>query len=237
MVSRSSNVVARHVIDEISKCCGETETPKYMKAFILQEITESRRLIRVLHDEVDIAKIALGQVNAMIAKMEAVEDPFEYADSLGCLKDSKRILGWKIMGLNQRIEDTEGRSEPLKVIWTSWMQQLTQRVAMDNFMFIISEIFYDKLFDPSFVNDLRYTCYGIPLQRTVVSLCFGFTVFTSPRCSKLAHVIDLSIDVLIGFNITFCGNVALFPLSSVDLRLIQNHCIRILPEKMVRECM
>ncbi|GKB24541.1 hypothetical protein Tco_0863942 [Tanacetum coccineum] len=47
-----------------------------------------------------------GQVNAMIAKMEAMDDPFEYADSLGCLKDSKRILGWKIMGLNQRIEDT-----------------------------------------------------------------------------------------------------------------------------------
>nr|GEZ56109.1 hypothetical protein [Tanacetum cinerariifolium] len=44
----------------------------------------------------------------MIVEMEAMDDPFEYADSLGCLKDIKRILGWKIMGLNQRIEDTEG---------------------------------------------------------------------------------------------------------------------------------
>ncbi|GKD71290.1 hypothetical protein Tco_1325380 [Tanacetum coccineum] len=108
MASGSSNVVARRAIDEISECCGETETPKYMKFFIFQEITECRRLIRVLRDEVDIAKSALGQVNAMIAEMEAMDDPFEYADSLGCLKDSKRILGWKIMGLNQRIEDTEG---------------------------------------------------------------------------------------------------------------------------------
>nr|GEU66075.1 hypothetical protein [Tanacetum cinerariifolium] len=49
-----------------------------------------------------------GQVNAMIAKMEAMDDSFEYADSLGCLKDSKKILGWKIMGLNHRTEDTEG---------------------------------------------------------------------------------------------------------------------------------
>nr|GFB63625.1 hypothetical protein [Tanacetum cinerariifolium] len=96
-------MLCQGVLDEISKCCGETETPKYMKAFILQEITESRRLIRVLRDKVDIAKITLGQVNAIIAEMEAVDDPFEYADSLGCLKDSKRILGWKIMGLNQRI--------------------------------------------------------------------------------------------------------------------------------------
>ncbi|GJU07766.1 hypothetical protein Tco_1124196 [Tanacetum coccineum] len=79
-----------------------------MKAFILQEITESRRLIRVFRDEVDVAKIALGQVNAMIVEMEAMNDPFEYANSLGCLRDSKRMLGWKIMGLNQRIKDTEG---------------------------------------------------------------------------------------------------------------------------------
>ncbi|GJW46929.1 hypothetical protein Tco_0078575 [Tanacetum coccineum] len=106
--SGSLNVVARRVIDEISECCGETETPKYIKDFILQEITESRRLIRVLRDEVDVVKIDLGQVNAMIAEMEAMNDPFEYANSLGCLRDSKRMLVWKIMRLNQRIEDTEG---------------------------------------------------------------------------------------------------------------------------------
>nr|GEU74480.1 hypothetical protein [Tanacetum cinerariifolium] len=80
-------------IDEIPECCGVTETPKYIKFFIFQEITKCRRLIRVLRDEVDIAKSALGQVNAMIAEMESMDDPFEYADSLGCLKDSKRILG------------------------------------------------------------------------------------------------------------------------------------------------
>ncbi|GJZ21424.1 hypothetical protein Tco_0558463 [Tanacetum coccineum] len=107
--SGSLNVMERRAIDEISECSGETETPKYMKAFILQEISESRRLIRVLCDEVYVAKTALGQVNAMIAEMEAMNDLFEYADSLGCLRDSKRIMGWKIMGLKQRIEDTEGK--------------------------------------------------------------------------------------------------------------------------------
>ncbi|GKB26449.1 hypothetical protein Tco_0865850 [Tanacetum coccineum] len=80
-----------------------------MKAFILQEISESTRLITVLRDEVDVVKTALGQVNAMIAKMEAMNDLFEYADILGCLRDCKRKMGWKIMGLKQRIEDTEGK--------------------------------------------------------------------------------------------------------------------------------
>nr|GEW38250.1 RNA-directed DNA polymerase, eukaryota [Tanacetum cinerariifolium] len=61
--------------------------------------------VRCLLDDVFLPK---AEVNAMIAEMEAMDDPFEYADSLGCLKDSKRILGWKIMGLNQRIEDTGG---------------------------------------------------------------------------------------------------------------------------------
>ncbi|GKB85415.1 hypothetical protein Tco_0957687 [Tanacetum coccineum] len=74
--SGSSNVVARRAIDEIFECSGETETPKYMKAFILQEISESKRLIRVLHDEVDVAKTALGQVNAMIAEIRSYEEPF-----------------------------------------------------------------------------------------------------------------------------------------------------------------
>ncbi|GJW27160.1 hypothetical protein Tco_0040971 [Tanacetum coccineum] len=97
------NAVARRVIDYLVDFSGETSVDGYM-----------RRLIRVLHDEVDIAKNALGQVNAMIGKMEAMDKPFEYADNLGCLKDSKRILGWKIMGLNQRIEDTEGEIRTFK---------------------------------------------------------------------------------------------------------------------------
>ncbi|GKD28127.1 hypothetical protein Tco_1234341, partial [Tanacetum coccineum] len=70
--SGSSNVVARRAIDEIYEFSGESETPKYMKAFILQEIYESKRLIRVLRDEVYAAKTALGQVNAMIVEMETM---------------------------------------------------------------------------------------------------------------------------------------------------------------------
>nr|GFA81464.1 hypothetical protein [Tanacetum cinerariifolium] len=79
-----------------------------------------------LRDEVDIAKSALGQVNVMITGIESMDDPFEYADSLDCLKDSKRILGWNIMGLNQRFEDIEGESRTFEGICTSRMQQSTQ---------------------------------------------------------------------------------------------------------------
>nr|GEW09473.1 hypothetical protein [Tanacetum cinerariifolium] len=67
-----SNVVARRAIDEIAEFSGETETSKYIKVFILQEIVESRRFIRTLCNEAQGAKSSLAQVNAMIAEMEAM---------------------------------------------------------------------------------------------------------------------------------------------------------------------
>nr|GEY74166.1 retrovirus-related Pol polyprotein from transposon TNT 1-94 [Tanacetum cinerariifolium] len=93
--------------------CGITKTSEWYVSTHSEDGNHARANIkqalgRVLHDKVDIAKSALDQMNAMIAEMEAMGDPFEYADSLGCLRDSKRILGWKIMGFNQRIKDTEG---------------------------------------------------------------------------------------------------------------------------------
>ncbi|GJV33649.1 hypothetical protein Tco_1394049 [Tanacetum coccineum] len=45
--SGPANAIARRAIDEISEFSGETETPKYMKVFISQEIVETRRFIRV----------------------------------------------------------------------------------------------------------------------------------------------------------------------------------------------
>lgn len=55
-----------------------------------------------------VSRVALGQVRAMIADMEAADDPVEYVGSLGCLRDNKRMFGCKIIGLNRRIEETEG---------------------------------------------------------------------------------------------------------------------------------
>ncbi|GKG49590.1 hypothetical protein Tco_0518364, partial [Tanacetum coccineum] len=48
----SSNVLARRAIDGIAEFSGETKVPKYMKFFILQEISEARRLATALRDEV-----------------------------------------------------------------------------------------------------------------------------------------------------------------------------------------
>ncbi|GJV90071.1 hypothetical protein Tco_1534009 [Tanacetum coccineum] len=72
-----SQVVARRAIDEITEFSGETETLKYMK------------------------------VSAMIAEMEAMNDPNEYFDSLICLRDSRRMGNDKLLLLNESIVGVE----------------------------------------------------------------------------------------------------------------------------------
>ncbi|GJS72134.1 hypothetical protein Tco_0704975 [Tanacetum coccineum] len=86
--SDTANVIARRTIDDIAKFSGETETPKYMKVFILQEIAEARHFIRV-------------------QQMEATNDQDEYYNSLRCLRDSWRIGKDKIRGLNETIAAAE----------------------------------------------------------------------------------------------------------------------------------
>ncbi|GJT77659.1 hypothetical protein Tco_1044384 [Tanacetum coccineum] len=101
------NIVARRAMDEIVEFTSETKTPKYMKVFILQQIAESMRFVRVLRDEAEIARSCLAQVNAMIAEMEATNDQEEYYDNLRSLRDSRRIGNDKLMGLNELIAQAE----------------------------------------------------------------------------------------------------------------------------------
>ncbi|GJT99506.1 hypothetical protein Tco_1109845 [Tanacetum coccineum] len=101
----SSNVLARRAIDEIVEFSGETEVPKYMKVFILQEISKARRYASVLRDEARTVRACLAQVNAMISEMEAMDDQEEVFDSLMCLRDNRRIANDKLLGLNDMIAE------------------------------------------------------------------------------------------------------------------------------------
>ncbi|GJT77423.1 hypothetical protein Tco_1044148 [Tanacetum coccineum] len=117
------NVIARLVIDEIFEFNGETETPKYMKVFISQEIAEARHFIRVQREEAQAVRSSLAQVRPMVAEMEAVNDLDEYYDSLRCLRESWRIGEDKPRGLNETIVVAEMRLAHWNYIWRSWMLQ------------------------------------------------------------------------------------------------------------------
>ncbi|GKF18587.1 hypothetical protein Tco_0063505, partial [Tanacetum coccineum] len=69
-----SNPVARRVIDDLAYFSGETAVLKYMKFFIAQQIAKGRCFINLMRDEAQTARNCIAQLNAIIAKIEAVED-------------------------------------------------------------------------------------------------------------------------------------------------------------------
>ncbi|GJU19991.1 hypothetical protein Tco_1153333 [Tanacetum coccineum] len=89
--SGPSHVIARRAIDEIAEFSRETETMKYMKVFIMQEIAEARRFIRTLREEAQSARSSLAQVRAMVVEMEATNDQDEYYDSLSIAATEEEI--------------------------------------------------------------------------------------------------------------------------------------------------
>ncbi|GJS74339.1 hypothetical protein Tco_0707180 [Tanacetum coccineum] len=103
----SSNILASYAIDEIAEFSGETEVPKFMKFFILQEISEARRYASVLYDEALTVRTCLAQVNAMISEIEAMDDQEDVFDSLMSLRDSRSITNDKLLGLNDMIAEAE----------------------------------------------------------------------------------------------------------------------------------
>nr|GEW10989.1 hypothetical protein [Tanacetum cinerariifolium] len=67
-------------VDELVKFSGETEVPKYMKIFILQQIAKARRYVNVLREEAVTARSCLAQLNVMISDMEVMDDHMEVTD-------------------------------------------------------------------------------------------------------------------------------------------------------------
>ncbi|GJY31647.1 hypothetical protein Tco_0415142 [Tanacetum coccineum] len=106
-----SNVVARHVIDDLINFSGETAVLKYMKFFIVQQIAKGRRFVSHMRDEAQTARSFIAQLNAVIAKMEVMEDREEVYDSLMSLRDARRGENNKLMALNDLIAEAEEEIE------------------------------------------------------------------------------------------------------------------------------
>ncbi|GJW22217.1 hypothetical protein Tco_0032839 [Tanacetum coccineum] len=102
-----SNPVARRDMDELADFRGETEIPKRMKFFKLQQISEARRFVNLMRDQAQNLRTCIAQLNAMISKMEAMDDQEEVYDSLICLRDDKRAENDKLMALNELIAEAE----------------------------------------------------------------------------------------------------------------------------------
>lgn len=112
----SGNIVARRVTDDLIAFSGESSVPKYMKYFLVHKLAETRRFLNRMREEVDSVRSCVGQLTALVAELEAMDDDDddEVREGLLAAKDSKRAEDRKLVKLNEIIAEAEEEIETLE---------------------------------------------------------------------------------------------------------------------------
>ncbi|GKD14939.1 hypothetical protein Tco_1199346, partial [Tanacetum coccineum] len=71
------NAVARRVIDDLVDISGETFVDGYMRFFKAQQVVETRLYVNRMREEAQTSRNMIGQLTALVAEMEAFDDPGE----------------------------------------------------------------------------------------------------------------------------------------------------------------
>ncbi|GKF22391.1 hypothetical protein Tco_0074713 [Tanacetum coccineum] len=107
----ADNEIARRVVDDLIEFNGETTVNGYMNFFKAQQISEMRRFVNRMREEVQTCRNQMAQLNALIAEMVAFDNPGEVFDTLMGLRDGVRVEDAKLMGLNDLIAQAEEEIE------------------------------------------------------------------------------------------------------------------------------
>ncbi|GJR45437.1 hypothetical protein Tco_1313540 [Tanacetum coccineum] len=86
-------------VDDLIELSGKTDSNEYLKLFVTQQIADRRGFIARMGPEVNIARNEVGQLNALIARLEASEDVGEVWDTIICLRDEQRKAETKLVDL------------------------------------------------------------------------------------------------------------------------------------------
>nr|GEV71291.1 hypothetical protein [Tanacetum cinerariifolium] len=111
MAAPGGNQLARRFVDDLIEFSGQTSVDGCMKFFKAQQISESCHFINRIREEVQTCQNQIAQLNALIAEMEAFDDPGEVFDTLMCLRDDVRVEQAKLMGLNELVTQAEEEIE------------------------------------------------------------------------------------------------------------------------------
>nr|GEU95247.1 hypothetical protein [Tanacetum cinerariifolium] len=102
-----NNLVPRRVIDDLIDISRERSPLKYLKIFTEQQITDHRRFISRMHDEIRTSTNLISQLNALIAELEASGDYEEVFDLVMELQDDRRDEQDKVVDFNRLIAVVE----------------------------------------------------------------------------------------------------------------------------------
>ncbi|GKC53494.1 hypothetical protein Tco_1076239 [Tanacetum coccineum] len=94
--SGGANQIARRVIDDLIEFSGDTSVDGYMSFFKSQQIAESHGFINRMREEANTVRNLVGQLNALIAEMEALKDQGELFDTLMDLRDDREAAQTKL---------------------------------------------------------------------------------------------------------------------------------------------
>ncbi|GJS92226.1 hypothetical protein Tco_0774862 [Tanacetum coccineum] len=87
------------VVDDLIELSGKTDQNEYLKLFVTRQIADRHGFIARMRPEVNIARNEVGQLNALIAGLEASEDVGEVWDTIMCLRDEQRKAEAKLADL------------------------------------------------------------------------------------------------------------------------------------------
>ncbi|GKF91744.1 hypothetical protein Tco_0275445 [Tanacetum coccineum] len=106
------------VVDDLIKLSGKTDPNEYLKLFVTHQIADRRGFIARMGPEVNIARNEVGQLNALIAGLEASEDVGEVWNTIMCLRDEQRKAEGKLADLQYWLtvaeEEIEEKQKQLK---------------------------------------------------------------------------------------------------------------------------
>nr|GEV60177.1 hypothetical protein [Tanacetum cinerariifolium] len=105
------NAVARRMIDDLVDISGETSVDGYMRFFKAQQVAETRMFVNRMREEAQTSRNIIGQLTALVAEMEAFDDPGEVFDTLMGLRDNILVEEAKLAGLNNLITQEEEEIE------------------------------------------------------------------------------------------------------------------------------
>ncbi|GKB39163.1 hypothetical protein Tco_0884105 [Tanacetum coccineum] len=117
-----NNIVARRVIDDLIDISRERLPLKYLKIFIEEQITNHRRFIARMRDEIRTSTNLISQLKALIAELEASGDYEEVFDLVMELQDDRRDKQDKMVDFNRFIavaeENIHGKEIDLEMLET-----------------------------------------------------------------------------------------------------------------------
>ncbi|GKD62270.1 hypothetical protein Tco_1299779 [Tanacetum coccineum] len=110
----AGNVIVRRVTDDLIAYNGESSPSKYIKFFLEQKLSDTRRFMNWIRVEVATSRECLAQLTALVADFEAMENQDEVHDSLLAAKDARRCESAKFDALNEVMAEAMYEIETLE---------------------------------------------------------------------------------------------------------------------------